>query len=83
MQQYAAKYGITRMGLFGSVARGEHRDDSDVDVYIEGTLHGFFALSGIKQDLEALLGCRVDVVRLRDKMDSLLKSQIEKEGVYV
>jgi predicted nucleotidyltransferase len=42
MQRYAATYGITRMGLFGSVARGEHREDSDVDVYIEGNLHGFF-----------------------------------------
>jgi predicted nucleotidyltransferase len=83
MQQHAAQYGISRMGIFGSVARGEHREDSDVDVYIEGTLHGFFALSGIKQDLEALLDCKVDVVRLRDRMDSMLRDQIEKEGVYI
>ena len=52
MQQNASKYGILRMGIFGSVARNEHTDVSDVDVYVEGQLHGFFALAGIKQDLE-------------------------------
>jgi predicted nucleotidyltransferase len=31
-RQHAAKYGIVRMGIFGSVARGEQTDDSDVDV---------------------------------------------------
>ncbi len=48
MQQNASKYGILRMGIFGSVARNEHTDVSDVDVYVEGQLHGFFALAGIK-----------------------------------
>ena len=33
----AAKYGITRMGIFGSVARGEQTEDSDVDICYEGT----------------------------------------------
>lgn len=56
------------MGIFGSVARNEHTATSDVYIYIEGQLHGFFALAGIKQELEDLLGCKVDIVRLRDKM---------------
>ena len=83
MQENAAKYGISRMGVFGSVAREEQTDASDVDIYIEGKLHGFFALSAIKQELEDLLGCSVDIVRLRDKMDSLLRDKILKEGIYV
>ena len=83
MTKNAAKYSITRMGIFGSVARNEHTDVSDVDVYVEGQLHGFFALAGIKQDLEELLGCKVDIVRLRDKMDSFLREKILKEGIYV
>lgn len=33
----AGKYHITRMGIFGSVARGEQTEDSDVDVYLETT----------------------------------------------
>lgn len=32
----AKRYGIQKMGLFGSVARGEHTEDSDVDVLYEG-----------------------------------------------
>lgn len=79
----AAKYGILKMGVFGSVARGEQREDSDVDVYIEGELKGLFALAGIKNELEELLGCQVDIVRLRDRMDNFLKKRIQKEGVYV
>lgn len=83
MQQSAAKYGISRMGIFGSVARQEQNESSDIDIYIEGDLHGFFALSGIKCELEELLGCRVDLVRLREKMDAFLKKRIKQEGIYV
>ena len=81
MAENAHKYGIVRMGIFGSVARGEQTENSDVCV--EGQLHGFFALAGIKQELEELLGCKVDIVRLRDKMDSFLRERIQKEGIYV
>ncbi len=35
MTKNASKYSITRMGIFGSVARGEQTEDSDVDVYLE------------------------------------------------
>ncbi len=83
MQENARKYGISRMGIFGSVARQEQRQDSDLDIYVEGDLHGFFALSGIKCELEELLGCRVDVVRLREKMDDFLREKIRKEGISV
>ena len=36
--KHSSKYGIRRMGVFGSVARGEQYENSDVDVYIEGEL---------------------------------------------
>ena len=83
MQQSASKYGIIRMGIFGSVARHEQSRDSDIDIYIEGELKGFFPLAGIKVELEELLGCSVDLVRLRDKMDIFLKQRIIKEGISV
>ncbi|MDR0962945.1 MAG: nucleotidyltransferase domain-containing protein, partial [Mediterranea sp.] len=41
MQNNAAKYGISRMGIFGSVARNEHTSTSDIDIFVEGQLHGF------------------------------------------
>lgn len=83
MRDNASRYGISRMGIFGSVARGEHTEGSDVDVYVEGNLHGFFALSGIKGDLEELFGCRVDVVRIRERMDEFFRNRILNEGIYV
>ena len=54
MAENAHKYGIVRMGIFGSVARGEQTENSDVDVCVEGQLHGFFALAGIKQVLKMI-----------------------------
>ena len=79
----AGKYGITKLGVFGSVARGEQNDDSDVDVYIESEPIGLFSMARLKGELEELLGCSVDIVRLRDKMNALLRKRIEKEGIYV
>ena len=79
----AKSYGISKIGLFGSVARGEHKEGSDVDVCFEGVPKGFFAIGGIKVDLEQLFGCSVDVVRLREKMDTIFKEQIMKEVIYV
>jgi len=79
----AMQYGIRKIGLFGSVARGEHRDDSDVDVCFEGVPKGFFGVGGLKLELEELFGCSVDVVRLRDRMDAFFREQIMKEVIYV
>ena len=83
MAENKAKYSIVRMGIFGSVARNEQKEGSDVDVYVETSKPSLFALVHIKEELQALFGCSVDVVRLRERMDSLLKSRIEKEGIYV
>ena len=78
-----SKYGLTRLGIFGSVARGEQTEDSDVDVCYEGRVPSLLTLDLIQTDLEHLLGARVDLVRIRDGMNSLLRERIRKEGVYV
>ena len=83
MAKNASKYSITRMGIFGSVARGEQTEDSDVDVYLETSKPSMFALVHIKDDLQTLFGCNVDIVRLREHMDSFLRSRIEKEGLAI
>ena len=82
-EQNAVKYGITKLGLFGSVARGEQDEDSDVDIYLESEPHSLFTMAHIKEELQELLGCRVDIVRLREQMNLLLRKRIEKEGIYV
>ena len=59
----AAKHGVTHIRIFGSAARGESREDSDIDFLIEvnGPTTPWFPGS-LVADLEKLLGRRVDVV---------------------
>ncbi len=77
------KYGLTRLGIFGSVARGEQTETSDVDVCYEGQVPSLLTLDRIQTELETILGCPGDLVRVRDGMNSLLKQRIKKEGIYV
>ena len=78
-----SKYGLTRIGIFGSAARDERTEDSDIDVCYEGNVPTLLTLDIIQTDLEQLFKCPVDMVRVRDNMNELLKKRIEKEAVYV
>lgn len=77
------KYGITKLGIFGSVARGEQKSDSDVDICYEGKAPSLLTLDMIKTELEQLLESEVDLVRVRDNMNSLLRQRIIRDGIYV
>lgn len=78
-----AKYGMTKIGIFGSVAREEQTDESDVDVCYEGKAPSFITLDIIQTELEQLLGCKVDLIRVRENMNSLLRQRILRDGIYV
>jgi predicted nucleotidyltransferase len=77
------KYNIIRIGLFGSGARDNMREHSDIDVVVELETQDFFDLIGIKLDLEEQLSQEVDIVSYREKMNEFLKRRIDKEAVYV
>jgi len=77
------EFGIIRIGVFGSVARDEMTDISDVDVVVELDQPDLLTLVGIKQELEESLQRSVDVVRYRERMNAYLKRRIEREAVYV
>lgn len=79
----SSKYGLTRIGVFGSVARGEQKDGSDVDICYEGKAPSLLTLDIIQSDLERLLGTHVDMVRVREHMNPILKQRIQREGIYV
>lgn len=83
MKENAQKYSISRMGIFGSVARGEQREDSDVDIYLMTNRPNLFTLVHIKEELQQLFNSNVDIVRMHDNMDAMLKQRITKEGIYV
>ena len=76
-------YGITHLGIFGSVARDEHTTSSDIDICYEGDSISLFKLAELKEELETLLGCQVDIVRIRETMNQILKKRITKESIYV
>ncbi|MCX5962066.1 MAG: nucleotidyltransferase family protein [Cyanobacteria bacterium] len=58
----ADKYGATNLRVFGSVARGDDRPDSDIDILIDQENRwSLFDHVGMMQDLEDLLDCKVDV----------------------
>jgi predicted nucleotidyltransferase len=82
-KEYAVKYGITSMGLFGSVARNEHTEDSDVDVLVEAPEMSLFTRMDVKEKLEKMMGVPVDVVRKSEFMRPRFKARIEKEVIYV
>ncbi|MCC8113206.1 MAG: nucleotidyltransferase domain-containing protein [Bacteroidales bacterium] len=70
------------MRLFGSVARNEQREGSDVDLCVDMPIT-FRGVIGLQQYLEDELACQVDLVCVRDKMNPYLKQQIEKDGIYI
>jgi len=59
----AAKYGASHIRIFGSVARGEADETSDVDFLVDlEPGRSLFDLGAFLMDLQDLLGCKVDVV---------------------
>ena len=78
-----SKYGLTRIGIFGSVARGEQTEHSDVDVCYDGRVPSLLTIDRIQSDLEQMFDCHVDLVRIRKDVNSLLQQRIKKEGLYV
>jgi uncharacterized protein len=77
------QYGVTKIGIFGSFARNEIREDSDVDVIVEMKEPDLFYMVHIKEALEEKFKMSVDVIRYREMMNKYLKARIDREAVYV
>lgn len=79
----AARHGVTSIKVFGSVTRGDARDDRDVDFLVEvGPRHSAFFPGGLVADLQDILGRRVDVVE-PEGLHRLVKDRILREAVQV
>jgi predicted nucleotidyltransferase len=61
----AQEFGVTRLALFGSYARGDQREDSDVDVLVEVAPSIGLRFVDLADRIEALVGIRSDVVSRR------------------
>ncbi|MDR3599002.1 MAG: nucleotidyltransferase domain-containing protein [Desulfosporosinus sp.] len=74
VRDVAQQYGVERVWLFGSYARGEARPDSDIDLRIDkGRIRGLFQLSGFHLDIEEKLNTRVDVLTTESLNEQFLK----------
>ena len=74
-------FGARRLGLFGSRARGENNPASDLDFVVELDRKSFDDYMGLKEFLEDLFGCPVDLV-LADAIKPRLRAAILSEAVY-
>lgn len=82
--EYAERYGVKRLVVFGSAARGEQRENSDVDIcYESDRIPTLLSLDRLQHELETLMECPVDLVRIRERMNPRLKARILKEAIYV
>jgi len=77
-----SQFGIRTLRLFGSVSRGEQREDSDVDICVDME-PSLYLLVRLKRFLEQLLQCTVDVVRMHKHINPYLLENIERDGIYV
>jgi predicted nucleotidyltransferase len=77
----AAKHGATNVRVFGSVARGEADEKSDIDFLVTMEKgRSLMDMGGLLMDLSELLGCRVDVVSDRG-LKERIKDRVLKEAV--
>ena len=91
LQPVASAYGLRAVYLFGSYARGEATENSDIDLLIDtsGTnLRSLFSLGKLYCDLESALEKKIDLITLssleqttRLSSDELFRNNIEKEKV--
>lgn len=65
---FSQKYGITKLGIFGSVARKENTEGSDIDIVVEVEKPSLKLMYELKETLKALFACEVDLVRFKDSL---------------
>ena len=77
------KYGVLKLGVFGSFATGEEHKNSDVDVLVEFEKPiGIFKFVNLKFYLEEKLQKKVDLVT-KNALKPLIKNQILQEIIYI
>lgn len=75
-------FGVTEIGVFGSVARDEQTEASDIDVLVELEKKTFDAYMNLLFFLEDLFGRKVDLV-MKGTIKPLIKDRILSETIYV
>ena len=78
------KYGVEKIGLFGSYSRDEATTQSDIDIYVELKENTFRKLAGLWNYLDDLYGdIKVDMVNKHRHAKSEIFKAIQKETIYI
>ena len=78
------KYKVEKVWLFGSYARGEAREDSDVDFYVKAAKEmRFLELGGLYADLEEVLGKEVDMITRIPEEYKIFKKYVERDEILI
>ena len=78
------RFSVKSLYLFGSIARGEDQESSDVDLLVEyepGAHVGMFQFVRLRRELSEILHCEVDLAT-RDSLHKELRDDILKEAVH-
>lgn len=80
----AEQYGAYNVRVFGSVARGEASPESDIDFVVQfQDWASLYELSGLRQDLQDLLGWKIDLVSEHSRMKERLKTYILRDAISI
>ena len=78
----ATRFSVSRIGIFGSVARGEQTEASDIDILVEFSRPvGFFTFLELEEYLSVHLGAPVDLVT-PDALKTLIAERVAAEVAY-
>ena len=78
------KYGVVITGIFGSYSRGEQKESSDIDILVEIEKPIGFKFFELWDELEELLGVKVDLLTIDAvKQKKLLWESIKEDLIYV
>ena len=79
-----AKHNIHEVYLFGSYARGEAKNTSDVDIYCEsGDIKTFIEQGFLEEELEESLGKKVDLLFIGTRLNDYFKEQLEGDKIRI
>ena len=80
--EFARKYGVEDIALFGSYARDEATKESDIDIFVKMEPK-LFKLIGLKQEIEENLQKNIDIIREHNNIKPFFLKIIKKDMIYV
>lgn len=81
LQEFQEYNGVEKIGLFGSYARDEATDESDIDIFVK-MKPSLFDMVAIKEQIEADLHKKVDIIREHKNIKPFFLKMISRDLIY-